>query len=50
MRREFQNQYHDSDLVEITRMNTVYEDYICLTEKESKKCEEKGSTRILLDK
>jgi len=50
MRREFQNQYQDSDLVEITRMNTVYEDYICLTEKGIKKCEEKGSTLILLDK
>lgn len=50
MRREFQNKYHDSDLVEITRMNTVYEDYICLTKKGIKECEEKGSPPILLDK
>lgn len=50
MRKEFQNKYHDSDLVKITRMNTIYEDYICFTEKGINKCEEKGSPSILLDK
>ena len=46
MRREFQNKYANSDLVEITRMNNVVEDYICLTDKGMAY----GKTPILLDK
>lgn len=45
MRREFQNKFAKSDMVEITRMNTVYEDYFCLTELGMKK----GKESILLD-
>lgn len=45
MRREFQNKFINSDLVKITRMDTVYEDYICLTDKGM----EKGKYPVLLD-
>lgn len=50
IRREFQNKYGNSDLVEITRMNSVYEDYFCLTENGLEKENKRGSQIILLDK
>lgn len=50
IRKEFQKKYGNSDLVKITRMNSVYEDYFCLTEKGFEKENKRGSQIILLEK